>query len=79
MVRFARDLSIPFTNNDEESSLGMAKLHRQISGCFQGDDSAHHFAAIRPYIATARKHGVGALDVIARLFRGDIWIPQATT
>jgi len=51
---FARDLSIPFTNNEAESSLRMAKLHRKISGCFQGDDSAQHFAAIRSYIATAR-------------------------
>jgi len=57
----------------------MAKLHRKISGCFQGDDSAQHFAAIRSYIATARKHGVGALEVIAGLFRGDVWMPPATT
>ena len=79
VVRFARDLSIPFTNNEAESSLRMAKLHRKISGCFQGDRSAQHFAAIRSYIATARKHGVGALYVIARLFRGDVWMPPATT
>jgi transposase len=79
VVRFARDLSTPFTNNEAESSLRMAKLHRKISGCFQGDDSAQHFAAIRSYIATARKHGVGALDVIARLFHGDVWMPPATT
>lgn len=78
-TRFAKDLSIPFTNNTAESSLRMAKLHRKISGCFQGDDSAQYFAAIRSYIATARKHGVGALDVIARLFRGDVWMPPLTT
>ena len=78
-TRFARDLSIPFTNNEAESSLRMAKLHRKISGCFQGDDSAQHFAAIRSYIATAKKHGVGALNVLARLFRGDVWMPPATT
>lgn len=57
----------------------MAKLHRKISGCFQGDDSAQHFAAIHSYIATARKHGVGALDAIARLFRGDVWMPLLIT
>ena len=76
-TRFARDLSIPFTNNAAESSLRMAKLHRKISGCFQGDDSAQHFAAIRSYIATARKHGVGALDVLGRLFSGDVWMPPS--
>jgi transposase len=78
-TRFAKDLSVPFTNNEAESSLRMAKLHRKISGCFQGDDSAQHFAAIRSYVATARKHGVGALEVIARLFNGDVWMPPLTT
>ena len=57
----------------------MAKLHRKGSGCFQGDDSAQHFAAIRSYIATAREQGVGALDVVARLFRGDVWLPRDPT
>jgi transposase len=78
-TRFARDLSVPFTNNEAESSLRMAKLHRKISGCFQGDNSAQHFAAIRSYIATARKHDVGALEVIAGLFRGDVWMPPLIT
>lgn len=79
VTRFASDLSIPFTNNEAESSLRMAKLHRKISGCFQGNQSAQHFAAIRSYIGTARKHGVGALDVLAGLFRGDVWMPPAIT
>ena len=79
VTRFASDLSVPFTNNEAESSLRMAKLHRKISGCFQGDDSAQHFAAIRSYIGTARKHGIGALDVLARLFRDDVWMPPAIT
>ena len=78
-TRFASDLSVPFTNNQAESSLRMAKLHHKISGCFQGEDSAAHFAAIRSYIATARKHGVGALYVLGRLFRGDVWMPPTTT
>ncbi|MGH9046410.1 MAG: IS66 family transposase, partial [Acidimicrobiales bacterium] len=78
-TRFAVDLRVPFTNNEGERSLPMAKLHRKISGCFQADASAQHFAAIRSYLATARKHDVGALDVLARLFRGDVWMPPATT
>jgi len=57
----------------------MAKLHRKISGCFQADNSARHFAAIRSYLATARKHGVGALDVLGQLFRGDAWMPPPAT
>ncbi len=78
-TRFAKDLRVPFTNNDGERPLRMAKLHKKISGCFQADDHARHFAAIRSYLGTARKHGVGALDVLGLLFQGDCWMPPWTT
>lgn len=76
---FVVDLSVPFTNNEAERSLRMAKLHRKISGCFQSEDHAGHFATIRSYLATARKHGIGALYVLKRVFQGDPWmLPSAT-
>jgi transposase len=78
-TRFATDLVVPFTNNEAERSLRMAKLHRKVSGCFQSDDGARAFATIRSYLATARKHNVGALDVLAQLFRGEAWMPPSTT
>jgi len=78
-TRFAKDLRVPFTNNDAERPLRMAKLHKKVSGCFQADDHARHFAAIRSYLGTARKHGVGALEVLGLLFRGDAWMPPART
>ena len=78
-TRFAGDLHVPFSNNEAERSLRMAKLHRKVSGCFQSDDGARAFATIRSYLATARKHNVGALDVLAQLFRGEAWMPPSTT
>jgi transposase len=72
---FAVDLRLPFTNNQGERDLRMAKLHKKISGCFQSDEGAQHFAKIRSYISTARKHGVGALAALEMLFRGDTWMP----
>ena len=72
---FAVDLRIPFTNNQGERDLRMAKLHKKISGCFQSDEGAQHFAKIRSYISTARKHGVGALAALEMLFHGDTWMP----
>ena len=57
----------------------MAKLHKKISGCFQSDEGARSFAIIRSYLATARKHNVGALDVLAQLFCGDAWMPPVIT
>ncbi|MGH9294908.1 MAG: IS66 family transposase, partial [Acidimicrobiales bacterium] len=76
---FARDLGIPFTNNEAERSLRMAKLHHKVSGCFQSERHAKAFATIRSYLATARKHGLGDLLVLDRLFRGDPWMPPAVT
>ncbi len=78
-TRFACDLSVPFTNNEAERSLRMAKLHAKISGCFQSADHARHFAVIRSYLTTARKHGLSGLDVFGRLFREDPWISPAIT
>ncbi len=78
-TRFATDLSVPFTNNEAESSIRMVKIHSKVSGCFQSFTGAQAFAAIRSYLATAAKHEVGALDVLARLFHGETWMPPRTT
>ena len=78
-TRFVVDLRVPFTNNDGERPLRMAKLHKKISGCFQAEEHARAFATIRSYLGTARKHGVGALFALGQLFRGDVWMPPATT
>src|SRR5664280_1595354 len=58
-------------NNESERALSMAK---KISGCFQSDDGARAFATIRSYLATARKHNVGALEVLAQFDRGEAWM-----
>jgi len=77
-TRFVTDLRVPMTNNLAERDVRMVKLHSKISSCFQSDDGARNFAAIRSYISTARKHGVNALDALAMLFRGDAWMPPNT-
>jgi len=78
-TRFVTDLRVPFTNNEAERSLRMAKIHKKISGCFQSGDNACNYAKVRSYLGTARKHGVGSLDVLAQLFNGEAWMPPRTT
>ena len=78
-TRFVSDLSVPFTNNEGERSLRMAKLHSKISGCFQSQGGATAFATVRSYLDTARKHEVDALEALAMLFRGEAWMPPRTT
>lgn len=77
ICRFATDLRVPFTNNQAERDLRMAKLHRKISGCFRAPHGAERLAAVRSYISTAAKHRIGALDVLVALFTGTPWMPPA--
>ena len=81
ILRFTTDLRIPFTNNEAERDLRMAKLQQKISGTFRSEGGAQRFAAIRSYIETGRKHGHNPLDLLIQLFNGNPWMipsPAAT-
>ena len=75
-LRFARDLRIPFTNNAAEQAIRMSKLRIKISGCMRSMAGAEEFCAIRSYLATAARHGIGALDALTTAFQGQPWIPK---
>jgi hypothetical protein len=75
-LRFARDLRVPFTNNPAEQAIRMSKLRIKISGCMRSMAGAEEFCAIRSYLATAARHGVGALDALTTAFQRRPWIPQ---
>nr|MDQ3061235.1 IS66 family transposase [Pseudomonadota bacterium] len=75
VLRFAHDLRVPFGNNQAEQDIRMVKLQQKISGCWRTADGAQRFLAIRGYISTARKNGLGALDVLGQLAAGQPWLP----
>jgi hypothetical protein len=75
-LRFARDLRVPFTNNAAEQAIRMSKLRIKISGCMRSMAGAEEFCAIRSYLATAARHGIGALDALTGAFQGRPWIPE---
>jgi transposase len=75
-LRYARDLRIPFTNNEAEQAIRMSKLRIKVSGCMRSMTGAEEFCAIRSYLATAARHGLSALDVLTRAFQGNPWIPE---
>jgi transposase len=75
-LRFARDLRVPFTNNPAEQSIRMCKLRIKISGCMRSMAGAGEFCAIRSYLATAARHGIGALEALTLAFQGRPWIPE---
>ena len=74
-LRFASDLRVPFDNNPAEQVIRMAKLRIKVSGCMRSMRGAEIFCAIRSYLATADRHGIGWLDALTRAATGSPWIP----
>ena len=75
-LRFARDLRVPFSNNAAEQAIRMSKLRIKISGCMRSMAGAEEFCALRSCLATAARHGIGALDALTSAFQGQPWIPE---
>jgi transposase len=75
-LRFARDLRVPFTNNEAERAIRMSKLRIKVSGCMRSMAGAHEFCAIRSYLSTAARHGTSALRALTGALQGRPWIPE---
>ncbi len=76
-LRFAHDLRVPFDNNQAEQVIRISKLRIKVSGCMRSMAGAEVFCAIRSYLATAARHGIGALEALTRAAQGDPWIPPS--
>jgi len=75
VLRFAHDLTVPFTNNQAERDLRPTKTQMKISGTFRSETSATAWARIRGYVSTARKHGLTAFNAILTAVEGNPWTP----
>jgi hypothetical protein len=62
-------------NNTAEQAIRMTKLKQKVSGCLRTFTGARQFCAIRSYLSTASKHGIGFLDALIMLAKGEPWIP----
>jgi transposase len=67
---------VPFDNNAAERELRMSKLRLKVSGCMRSMAGAEAFCAIRSYLSTAAKHGLGMLDALTRAATRAAWIPE---
>jgi hypothetical protein len=76
-LRFTGDFAVPATNNQAERDLRPVKTQVKISGCYAAEIGAANWLAIRSYLSTAVKNGVGAFEEILRVFTGDLWMPPA--
>ena len=68
ILRFMYDYDIPFTNNQAERDLRMAKVHLKITGGFRSERGAQNYALFRSYIGTVKKHGLSVFEAIKNLY-----------
>lgn len=70
LTAFIHDPSVPFTNNQAERDLRMAKVKLKVAGCFRSENGSRFYARIRSYILTAKKHGFAAGQALRDAFAG---------
>lgn len=75
VLAFLHHPQVPFDNNLAERDLRMMKVKQKVSGCFRTWTGAEVFAAVRSYLATARKQGVSMLQAASLAFAGTPFIP----
>ena len=64
VLLFAKDFTVPFTNNRGERDQRMSKVKMKVSGCFRLKDGARRFCRVRGYISTAKKQGWNILEAL---------------
>jgi transposase len=78
VLLFARDLSVPFTNNQAERDVRPTKTQMKISGCHRSETTAKAWLRVRSYISTVAKHGDNILDALRDAITGNPWKPPLT-
>jgi transposase len=80
ILRFATDLSVPFTNNEAERACRPVKVQQRTSGgCWRTLQGLTDFAIVQSYLDTATKWGLDKLDALRQLFTTGAWLPPALT
>jgi transposase len=78
ILRFATDLSVPFTNNEAERSCRPVKVQQRTSGgAWRTLQGLTDFAIVQSYLDTATKWGIDKLDALRQLFTTGAWLPPA--
>lgn len=80
ILRFAVDLSVPFTNNTAERAVRPVKIQQRTSGgAWRTLAGLTDFAIVQSYLDTATKWGHDKLDALRKLFTTGAWLPPTLT
>ena len=66
VLAFAKEAEVPFTNNQAEQDVRMAKVKQKVSGSFRSWSGAKLFASIRSYISTSIKQSHGVFSALQK-------------
>ena len=76
ILRFATDLTVPWTNNMAERDVRPVKIQQRTSGgCWRTLEGLTEFAVVHSYLATAAKWGKDKYQALTELFTTDAWLP----
>jgi transposase len=80
ILRFATDLTVPFSNNMAERAVRPVKIQQRTSGgAWRTLTGLVDFAVVQSYLDTAAKWGIDKLYVLRELFTTGAWLPPALT
>lgn len=74
VFNFALLEQVPFTNNQAERDIRPWKTKLKVSGCFRTMKGAQHFATIKGFCSTAKKHGLSVYQELINAINGESFL-----